>query len=71
MSFDKQIFLLEMVKYGICSGGASKQNALFSKKCAPKSASMSSMSRIGPACVFPVTWSFYDFDLQVARQNQN
>ena len=34
--FLKKIFLLEMVKNDICLVGASKQNALFSKKCAPK-----------------------------------
>ena len=56
---------MEVVKYGICSGGASKQNALFSKKYAPKNASMPSMYRLGPACVFPVTWPFYDFDKTV------
>ena len=41
----KKIFLLEMVKNGICLGGASKQNALFPKKCA-----LPSLSRIGPEC---------------------
>ena len=30
----KKIFSLEMVKNGICLGGASKQNALFSEKLA-------------------------------------
>ena len=30
----KKIFLLEMVKNGICLGGVIKQNALFSEKCA-------------------------------------
>ena len=39
-----------MVKNGICLGGASNQNALFFlEKCAPKNASMPSLSRIGPA----------------------
>lgn len=56
---------MEMVKYGIYSGGASKQNALFSKKYAPKNASIPSMYRIVPACVSPVTWPFYDFDKTV------
>ena len=41
----KKLFLLEMVKNGICLGGASKQNALFPKKCA-----LPSLSRIGPEC---------------------
>ena len=36
-----------MVKNGICLGGASKQNALFSEKCAPKYAPIPSPSRIG------------------------
>ena len=44
----KKMFLLEMVKNGICLGGASKQNGLFSKKCVPKNAPMSSLSRIDP-----------------------
>ena len=38
-----------MVKNGICLGGASKQNALFSEKCAPKT-HPSPQSRIGHAC---------------------
>ena len=37
-----------MVKYGICLGGASNQNALVSKKCAPQNAPMPSLSGIGP-----------------------
>ena len=36
-----------MVKNDICFRSVSKQNALFSKKCAPNNTSMSSMSRIG------------------------
>ena len=38
-----------MVKNGTCLEGARTQNALFSKKCAPKNAPMPSLSRIGPA----------------------
>ena len=38
-----------MVKNGIWLGGASKQNAPFLKKIAPKNAPMPLMSRIGPA----------------------
>ena len=41
--------LLEMVKNDICLGCASKQNAFFPKKYAPKNAPMPSLSRIGPA----------------------
>ena len=37
----------------------------FSKKYAPKNASIPSMYRIVPACVSPVTWPFYDFDKTV------
>ena len=40
-----------MIKNGICLGGASKQNVFFSKKCAPKNAPMSSVSRIGPTYI--------------------
>ena len=36
-----------MVKNGICFGSVSKQNALFSKKCATNNAPMPSLSRIG------------------------
>ena len=43
-----------MVKNDICLGGASKQNALFSKKGAQKNAPMPSLSRIGPACNFRI-----------------
>ena len=43
----KQIFLLEMVKNGICFGSVSKQNALCTKKCAPINATMPLLSRIG------------------------
>ena len=39
---------LEMVKNGICLGGASKQNAPFLKKFSPKNASVPLISRIGP-----------------------
>ena len=39
---------LQMVKNHICLGGASKQNAIFWKKSAPKNAPMHPMSRIGP-----------------------
>ena len=35
-------------KNSICLGGASKQSALFSKKCIPKNAPMPSLSRVGP-----------------------
>ena len=42
------MFLLEMVKNGICLGGASDQNALFPEKCAPENVPMPSLSRIGP-----------------------
>ena len=42
----------EMVKNGIYLRGASKQNALFSKKYAPKNAPMPSLSRIGPGIKF-------------------
>ena len=38
-----------ILKNGIClESVTSKQNALFSKKCAPKCAPTSSLSRIGP-----------------------
>ena len=47
----KKIFMLEMVKNGVCFGSVSKQNALFSKKCAQNNAPMPSLSRIGHAFV--------------------
>ena len=47
----KKIFLLEMVKNGICLSSASKQITLISEKCAPKNTPMHSLSRIGPVFI--------------------
>ena len=43
-----------MVENGINLGGASKQNALFSYKCAPKIAPMPLLSRIGSVRVIHI-----------------
>ena len=50
-----------MLKNGICLGGASKQNAFFPEKCAPKNAPMPSLSRIGPAIIveYKLIWKFW------------
>ena len=45
--FRKKIFLLEMVKNGICFGSVNKQNSFFSKQYAPNNAPMLSLPKIG------------------------
>ena len=47
----EKLFLLEIVKIDICSGGASKQIPLFQKNVPPKNAPMPSMSRIGSTSI--------------------
>ena len=38
--------LLDMIKNVICFGSVSKQNAFFSKKCAPNNATMPSIGHV-------------------------
>ena len=69
------LFSFEMVKNDICLGGASKQNAVFFRKCALKSAPMPPMSRIGPDRNFHVNFlkllrtPFFIEHLLVATEN--
>ena len=61
----RKIFSLEMVKNDICLGGASKQNAFFSKNVPQKIAPMPLMSRIGPGQWTATSESSFSFSYNI------